>query len=261
MKHTLRITIILVILFFAAHMIGLYITSQYLSQNLPYGIERPELKESTSYIPLIIAILVATGIALLLVRFGAMKLWKFWFIFATVYLLAIAFSAFMAQIFALLFALILGLLKLFRPNVLIHNFTELFVYSGIVAIFAPVMSVFAASVLLILISIYDYIAVWKTKHMVKMAEFQAKSRMFAGFLIPYSKNKTAILGGGDIAFTLLFSGVVLTHQGFLNAVIVSLFTSIALLLLFIFSKKKKFYPAMPFLSVGCFIGLLAGLLV
>jgi presenilin-like A22 family membrane protease len=123
------------------------------------------------------------------------------------------------------------------------------------------MSIFAASVLLTLISIYDAIAVWKTKHMIKLVKFQAKAKLFAGLLIPYDKKKTAILGGGDIGFTLLFSGVVLTKMGFLSAIIVSLTTSIALFLLFIFSKKRKFYPAMPFLSIGCFIGLLISLLV
>ena len=138
---------------------------------------------------------------------------------------------------------------------LYDNFTELFVYSGIAAIFAPIMNVFAASILLILISIYDAIAVWKTKHMIKMAKFQAKTKMFAGLVVPYAKGKKqAILGGGDIGFTLLFSGVVLYNVGFLNALIVSLFTTISLFVLLYKSKKNKFYPAMPYLSVGCFIG-------
>ena len=122
------------------------------------------------------------------------------------------------------------------------------------------------------------IAVWKTKHMVSMAKFQAKSKLFAGLLVPYSnksknllattnKNittkttkveyKQAILGGGDIAFPLLFSGVILKTMGVLPAIIVSLTTAVALLLLFIGADKKKFYPAMPFVSAGCFIGYLS----
>jgi|TARA_Y100000034_G_scaffold32173_1_gene39323 presenilin-like A22 family membrane protease len=261
MKHTLKVTFILVLLFLVAHLIGLFITNQYFSQELPFGIERPELDSGTSYIPLVFAILIATALALLLIKFGAMKLWKFWFIFATIYLLSIAFSSFMLQSFAILFAIIFGLLKFFRPTVITHNFTELFVYSGIAAIFAPIMNVFAASILLILISIYDAIAVWKTKHMIKMAKFQAKTKMFAGLVVPYAKGKKqAILGGGDIGFTLLFSGVVLYNVGFLNALIVSLFTTISLFVLLYKSKKNKFYPAMPYLSVGCFIGYFISLL-
>ncbi len=262
MKHTLGVTIVIAVLFFLAHFVGLFITQQYISEELPYGIERPELNESVSYIPLIIAILFATGLVLLLMKFGAMKLWKIWFIFATVYLLGIAFSSFMTQMWALGLALIFGILKFFRPNVIIHNFVEMFVYSGIAAVFAPVMSILSGSILLILISIYDMIAVWKTKHMVKMAKFQAKAKMFAGLVIPYNKGKkTAILGGGDIGFTLLFSGIVLVSLGFYKALIVSLFTTIALFLLLLLSKKNKFYPAMPYLSTGCFLGLLVSYLI
>ena len=73
---------------------------------------------------------------------------------------------------------------------------------------------------------YDAYSVWKSKHMIKMAKFQAKSKVFAGLLVPYKKNreesklpkkgkvsfkgvKTAILGGGDVAFPLLFIGAVM----------------------------------------------------
>ena len=75
-----------------------------------------------------------------------------------------------------------------------------------------------------------------------------------------AKVRMAMLGGGDIGFTLLFSGVVLVKMGFLQAIIVSLVTTLALFLLFMYSKQNKFYPAMPFLSAGCFLGLLISLL-
>jgi presenilin-like A22 family membrane protease len=262
MKHTLKVTSILTVLFLLSHFIGLFIVSEYVNMgDLPYGIERPEIEENTSYVPIIIAVLLASGIFFLLMRFNAVRVWKVWFIFATVYLLGIAFSAFVTSLVALGIALILGLLKFYKPNVVIHNFTELFIYSGIAAIFAPMMSIIAVSILLILISIYDAIAVWKTKHMIKMAEFHAKAKMFAGLLVPYSKNKTALLGGGDIGFTLLFSGVILIKMGVLAAIITSLTTTVALFLLFTYSKKNKFYPAMPFLSAGCFLGLLISFLI
>jgi presenilin-like A22 family membrane protease len=148
------------------------------------------------------------------------------------------------------------------------------------------MNLFAAVIVLVLISIYDMIAVWQSKHMVKMAKFQSKSSVFAGLSIPYdlpslsakshkekiSKNaksikrarkkaakpvqvKTAILGGGDIGFPLLFAGVLLKTNSFISVLIVPATTAIALFLLLYFAKKDKFYPAMPFLSAGCIAGL------
>jgi len=38
--------------------------------------------------------------------------------------------------------------------------------------------------------------------------------------------------------------------------IISVGATIALSLLFYFSEKGKFYPAMPFISMGCFAALL-----
>jgi len=262
MKHPIKVTIILVTLFLMSHFVGLFIVSQYsLMDELPYGIERPEIDENVSYIPIIVAILIASLIFLFLVRFNAVRVWRIWFLFATVYLLGIAFSSFVSSFIAILIALILGLLKFFKNNVIIHNFAELFIYSGIAAIFAPIMNVLSVSILLVLISIYDMIAVWKSKHMVKMAKFMLEeTKTFAGLLVPYKK-KTAILGGGDIGFTLLFSGVVLIKFGVLQALITSLFCALALFGLFLYSKKDRFYPAMPFLSAGCFLGLLVSYLM
>jgi len=120
----------------------------------------------------------------------------------------------------------------------------------------------------LLISIYDIYAVWKSKHMVKLARFQTSSRAFAGLSIPYKppkkedkkklgkveKIKTAILGGGDIAFPLIFAGVVMKSTGFLTSLIIPIFVSITLLILLVKSKEDRFYPAMPFLSLGCLAG-------
>ena len=76
------------------------------------------------------------------------------------------------------------------------------------------------------------------------------------------KVRTAILGGGDIAFPLLFSGVILkTTANYLNPLIITIFAAIALLLLLMKGEKDKFYPAMPFLSLGCFIGYAVVLLL
>jgi hypothetical protein len=135
--------------------------------------------------------------------------------------------------------------------------------------------------------------------MVKMAKFQTKSKVFAGLLIPYTpkeqtaesvkltqpktsktfdiksgkvEKKNAILGGGDIAFPLIFAGVVMqnianklyTNFGltleaaksiaFQQSLIITLTTTIAIALLFVFAKKDKFYPAMPIVTAGCLIG-------
>ncbi|MDO8628557.1 MAG: presenilin family intramembrane aspartyl protease, partial [Nanoarchaeota archaeon] len=145
--------------------------------------------------------------------------------------------------------------KFFRPSVFWHNLPEVLMYGGMVAVFAPVFSVISLVFLLVLIAVYDAIAVWQTKHMVSMAKFQLQQRLFAGLLIPYGKKKSAILGGGDVAFPLLAAAVLLREFGVLAAVLGVVCSACSLWLLLWLSEKNKFYPAMVFLSAGCLVAV------
>jgi presenilin-like A22 family membrane protease len=221
--------------------------------------------------------------------------WKAWFFLAVLLALTIAIGAFVPFWYAFALSLALAAWKVFRPNVIIHNVTEVLVYSGIAWLIVPNFSLLTVSLLLVAIAIYDAWAVWRSKHMVAMARFQSDAKLFAGLLVPYgssrsssqrsssqetkrlakttvspsktlpriSSARTAVLGGGDIAFPLLFSGAVLISllkQGFalpvafaLSLIVVAAATA-SLTLLFVFAKKDVFYPAMPFISAGCFVG-------
>lgn len=296
MKHTLRVTIALSIFFLLAQIVGLAVINQYIDHKntqaageivmkpLPYGLERPEVEnQSTSFVYITIAVLIGTLLVFLLIKFNKPFIWKFWF-FITVWLtLSIAFAAFINSVIAGIISLIITVLKFYKPNILLQNFSEIFVYGGLAAIFVPILNVFAAFMLLILISIYDFIAVFKTKHMIKLAKFQSKSKVFAGLFIPYTsgkilikenistkaasdekKTRVAVLGGGDIGFTLIFAGVVMKEvmlqetvlTGFFKTLIIPIIVTAALFILLIKGQQNKFYPAMPVLSLGCFIGYL-----
>lgn len=264
---------------------------------------------------IVVAIIVAFVIFLLLSHVRTTILLRVWFAFVVFICLTLAFSlifypiapaaflslfgkkVLLAEAIAFLLAALLTYYKIVRRNILVHNFTELFIYSGLAVIFLPLLNWIAAAVLLVAISIYDMIAVWKTKHMIKMAKFQIKHlKIFTGFFVPYinakdkikiqkmralaqvrkgkekSKGKPkklknmriraeiAILGGGDIAFSLIFAGTILLSFGLLAAIITTFCTTLALALLLIFAKKKP-YPAMPFLTAGCFLGLAIVLLL
>ncbi len=286
MKHTLKITIILITLFLLTQVVGLATIKEYIQvkkteegifiqhQETIFG-PQPEIKQkSYSAIPIVIAVLIGTAFLFILIRFKLGKLWKFWFFLAVFFTLSVSFDVYIVRTYALVLALILTAIKVFKPNIIVHNFTEIFVYTGITIVLLPYLNIVSAFSLLILISLYDMYAVWKSKHMIKLAKFQQKSKVFAGLLLQYSdkkikikgpkvKAKNAILGGGDIAFPLIFSAAVMeklillgvTKQiAFVKTSIITLFVAIALTLLLIKSEKDKFYPAMPFISIGCIIG-------
>ncbi|MBL7055396.1 hypothetical protein ISS07_00610 [Candidatus Woesearchaeota archaeon] len=295
MKHSLKITLFLLSMFFVTQVIGLGITKEYLevtqffdpetnelrkeltTKQLPYDIERPEVEASTSYVWIVISILIGTLLLLLIIKFGKMHLWKLWFFIAVFFTMAIAFSAFIPQNIAAILAFIFAVFKVYKPTTIIQNISELFIYGGLAAIFVPIINVFAASMILLLISIYDIIAVNKTKHMITLAKFQTKSKVFAGLMFPYKKVegkivdkpdantksvRVAVLGGGDIGFPMIFAGAVMKELllvntellSFLKVLIIPLFATIALSYLLFNGQKGKFYPAMPYISAGCFIG-------
>jgi len=249
-----------------------------------------------------IAIVIATLFFFLLSRIRVTLLLRAWFAFVVFICLSITislllypilgknlFSIFgknvsLAEIIAIPLALLLTFYKILKRNVIAHNLSEVLIYPGLAIVFLPLLNVIAASILLIGISIYDIIAVWKTKHMISLAKFQIEHlKIFTGFFLPYVKPKDkakieklkiamkkgkktkikkikipvqiAALGGGDIAFPLIFAGTIFITYGLIASLITIFCATLALSLLLFFSKKGKFYPAMPFLSAGCFVAL------
>ena len=198
------------------------------------------------------------------------------------------------QLIALAIAFPLAFLKVFKRNLYVHNLTELLIYPGIAAVFISFLNnVFGTSVilamviLLFIISVYDMWAVWHSGFMQKMAEFQMNNlKFFTGFFVPYAdkKNKAkikllkdkykgddvklekgfktekvkvnlAILGGGDIIFPIITAGVFYEAFGLLSGLLIAGLSTVALAGLFIMAKKGKYYPAMPFITAGLYLGM------
>ena len=300
-------------LFLLAQFIGLFVVNSYYDpestdatgvptyKELPAGMERPSGGPVLALVIIAVAVIIGTMILLMIIKFRKTGLWKGWYLLAVTLSLGFAWAKFVeGAVNYLTVALSLGvalsglisagilwvaatasaLLKVFRPNFIIHNLTELFIYGGMAAIFVPVLNVFSAAILLLLLSAYDVFAVRGSKHMITLAKFQSSSRIFAGLSIPKSvgsilkpiegskmdsgskdTSSVALLGGGDIGFPLLFAGTVMAEQGFAQSFLVPVFAAIGLAALFAISRKGKFYPAMPFVSVGCFVGYAVAYLI
>ena len=299
MKHNFPVTLALLALFLIAQVFGLITISQYIDINASaktgltqiheekYLIEPPGTDEPLSFLYIIIGVLIGTAILLVIIHFGKHKIWKAWYFLAIAIALVVAIHPYLLLLLAglnasfiailtCIIAALIALFKVFKFNPLFHNVTEVLVYSGIAALLVPILTFSAVVIVLILISVYDMIAVWKSKHMITLAKFQSSSNLFAGLMIPKGKpiagkkielsktkkTSSAILGGGDIAFPLLFNGVILKYSAnYLGSFIIIITTTIALALLFFLAKKDKFYPAMPFISAGCFIGYFISMVI
>ncbi len=307
MKHNLKITAIILLMFLLTQFIGLYVVNTYATQAvvngnvtnvtgkaIPYGMgfqDQGQIPDVESIIiSFIFSFVIAVSLVFLLIKVNARFILRAWFFIVVVIALGISITAFLPSIsYAAWIGLgagaLLAFLKFFRRGFLTHNVTELLIYPGIAAVFVPILGVIGIIILLILISVYDMWAVWKSKIMQKMARYQMdKLNIFGGFFIPYASKKVkekiknyktagknlekmrfkvnvAILGGGDIIFPIIASGVILKTWGFLPAIITTLGAFAGLTGLLFFSEKKKFYPAMPFITAGIFLALIVDYLI
>ncbi len=305
MKHSFKIVLLLVAIFLVSQITGLFFVNQSISEvktvdgETTVGYERttigerPDFQTWQSLLYIIIGVSIGTAVILLLAKYKKRRVWKGWFLLAVWLTVSIALGVLMATWLALVTAAAIALWKVYKPDPVIHNLSEILMYSGLAVLLVPLFDPLWASILLLIIAVYDVIAVWKSKHMVEMSKFMMKSKIFAGLMVPKEgemgrlktkamnsshkksggeggeksgrskKSSFAVLGGGDIAFPLLFTGVVmqsLIQSGFskINAFYLSLpvifFTTASLLLLFYYTRKKEFYPAIPPLTAGCFVG-------
>ncbi len=295
MKHNLKITLIILAMFIITQFIGLYVVNHYLTpeNKLPYGMETPEIQDNsefyTSFFPsIIIAFVIAFTLLILLTRFKFDFILKIWFFIVVllamgIFLVSILPNEKYIPLIALVFALPFALLKVYKRNLLVHNTTELVIYPSIAAVFVPLLNFWTTIIILVLISFYDMWAVWRSGIMQKMAKYQINQlKIFSGFFVPYISKKVrmelktlpksklknkkikasvAILGGGDVIFPIITAGVMLKTFGILSALFVILGAVLGLSYLFFFAEKKKFYPAMPFITIGILLGILVSQII
>lgn len=301
-------------MFLITQLIGLFIISIYTNGlELPYGFHQSGV-EVQSVTAGISSIVFAFGIAMFLFiflsKFKADSFIRIWFLIVVTLSLGISFTAILYKIniityastIALLIALPLAYIKIFKRNLIVHNLTELLIYPGVGAIFVFLMfQMFADKViwgiiiLLLIISLYDIWAVWKSEVMQKMAKYQINNlKFFTGFFIPYAakedriklkqikqkyasqgnkilenklekskiKVNLAILGGGDVIFPIITAGIFYKYYfSIIPALIIIAFATVALLALFTLARKGKFYPAMPFISAGLYLGMFVNYLL
>jgi len=279
-------------MFLITQFIGLYVVNHYLADEneLPYGMQQPEIKTNIEYLTLfpfiIMAFIIAITIMFLMSKFNWEIILRLWFFVVVAIALGLSFNVVLtklqyASIIAFVLALPLAYIKIYKQNFLVHNATELFIYPGIAAVFVPLLNLYTIIFFLILISVYDMWAVWHSGFMQKMAKYQIKKlNIFSGFFVPYAskqmkakiqkmkmtlsktqlakkriKVNVAILGGGDVIFPIITAGVMLKLFTFYHALFVVAGATLGLGYLLIRSEKKKFYPAMPFITTGIFIGM------
>ena len=203
-------------------------------------------------------------------------IFKVLFLLATWWTGLLVLSIWISDLPALALMTFLVILWWKKPSVLIHDLCIIFGISGIGAILGLRLVPEIVIFLLLIFSIYDWIAVYKTKHMIKMAKEMIESRAILALICPprisgfgaglkeiKPGGKFLILGGGDVVFPLLLA-VSLIPTGILNSFIIAFFALIGLFLSFLifFSQKiRQPIPALPPIALFSIIGYLITLII
>jgi len=245
---------------------------------------RPTQRDLGAIIYIVIALFISTLIALLILKMTRPAPWRLFMFLAFFTAISIALGVLLPRIIALLLGAIIALLLVKKPIPIIINLAHLLAIPGIVIVFAPMLSPLWALLLLIVISIYDYISVNITGHMIKLAKRSAK-KLAVALVVPYKKDEwvseiksisisqkrpIAILGGGDLAFPALllasfaekaFNVLGSRLYAFLYSLPIMLGSVLGLVVLLILGSRNKFYPAMPLITLGATIGLIISFLL
>jgi presenilin-like A22 family membrane protease len=241
----------------------------------------------------IVILLVFTGFLLVLIKYDMKKViaavigLSIFFTFAYIFA-ALIYAAMGASDITNIVVLVLSILA----NALLYKFPEWYVIdalgiligAGVAAIFGVSLDVLPVVILLILLAVYDAISVYKTKHMITLAEGVIDLKTPILFVIPkrrdYSFIKDGIgklgdggeraafiIGMGDLIMPSILvvsaNGVVgwVKLGGFINlpalGAIIGSLAGLCVLLHFVMSGKPQ--AGLPPLNGGTILGFLVGL--
>jgi len=254
--------IVIALLYLSIQLMGLQIGHELIgkieAEEIPPAVEEPENPASSVFI--FMYILAGTGILLLLLKF---KL-DFIIRIMSFLLLITGLSLTLGVLFGfigLFLAMILFIISILRSrNPVVMNIVLLFTTPGIGALFGSSLAFIPALILILILSAYDLVAVFGTKHMITLAE-GARGKIPLMFSIPF-EGRYIGLGTGDLAIPVIFSVSVMRDYSFMNAILTGLggLVGITLLFVYILNKKEVTLPALPPICAGLIAGFLVGLL-
>jgi presenilin-like A22 family membrane protease len=227
------------------------------------------------------SVIIVMGLVLYFIPISLLrKILRFVFAFLFAWGIFVALIIWLPLGVSLLLAAAVGLGWLLYPRVWLHNGVMVLALVSMAAVFGRLIAPWTAMVLLIVLAVYDLLAV-RFGFMLWLAGKMSHSNAMPAFVFPRKGNgwssglqetafthvadekpgerKFSILGGGDIAFPLLLSASAYFACGFAPALLVAIFGLLGLLGAYAIQMlilKGRPMPALPPIAAACLIGLL-----
>ncbi|MEW6748665.1 MAG: presenilin family intramembrane aspartyl protease [Candidatus Micrarchaeota archaeon] len=222
-----------------------------------------------------IYILLGAASMLLLIRlFGKLpiliRIMEFMLISSSSSIVIYAFLRFVAgfeisTLGAILIALAFSGAKMLYPR--LKNAAAVMATAGVGVIFGISLGLVPLVLFLILLSIYDFLSVFLTRHMVEMAEFVVKKDVAFTITarapppVPGAPEQRLDLGTGDMIAPIMLEVSALSFNPVATVfVFVGAVVSLGLFLLLVF-RKKMVLPALPPIVLGMIVSLMIGFLL
>ena len=287
-KKEISAVIIMAFLFILIHSLALLITGTFLEADMQ-AFEDPDNPINIAYI--FVIMIIFTVFILLIAKFWKKQLIQAIILGAIGYTAAYVFyplfnsiiSTSISIIFSLVFAAILIIMLIKYPEWYVIDFCGVIVGAGAIAIFGISLGVLLVLILLIGLAMYDAISVYKTKHMIDLADTVMDLKLPVLLVVPKIRHYSLIketkrlkeklkegeergaffMGLGDIVMPGIL--VVATYSNIDNAFPVALSVMIGTLIgfavLMTFVIKGKPQAGLPCLCGGAIAGYIVSSLV
>jgi len=266
-----------IILFLLTQALGLFVASKLWEKRVieyvPIG-----QTEGFTLVDFLFAFVLSTAFIVIFLKLSRKSslLFELMFVFSVFVGADIVFEALLPQSPALVLAVIVALLRFLAPKVWTQNLVIVISVAGVAAWLGLNMTLEVVISILILLSIYDVIAVYKTKHMVTMMKGLMERGVYFAIIVP-EKTKNLLshlgtvrpgegfmfLGTGDIAFPLILAVSALKYNFVSSIAIIigALLGIIAVHILFITQRERRPMPALPPIVLGAIVGFLVSRII
>ncbi len=282
------------IIFVASSLFAIYVSQQLIIQDA--GIKATSTTGGIGnvliFIPLII---VFSFVVIFLARKKRVRFLKWIFILMVTYvvfyvslIISVPIAAYFANtlfefnVISLAILIILPLLFLyllaFRNEWYVVDASGIMLVAGVSSVWGVIVGIWAAVALLIIFAVYDYISVYKTKHMIALAEAAVDENLPLLFVIPSRRGTklnditfagrgehgAMMLGFGDIAMPSILVVSAFTYSYPVNWFYFVLFTMVGVLAamtVLFFTNVEKPAPGLPYINTGAILGFLAAFIM
>ena len=201
---------------------------------------------------------------------------RLFFIFALFSGMLITFNLFLSDIAAVIFSAFLVAAYVIWPYVWLHDAVMILTLPGIAVLIGLSLQPWFAVLILIIMSVYDYIAVYKTKHMIKMAKAMITGRAIFAMIYPEHwhgfkahLNKAhpgegfMMLGTGDFVFPIIMatSAFSISAVAAWTVLTVSLLGLLLMHIIFSLQKVRRPMPALPPLAAFAILGFVLAIIL